>query len=410
MISTLQRLTGSSGPCGDGSSSCTPRCSCSTSAPGASRSPPRSVPDPPADGPPRLHVRPAPRRRRRPHRGDRQHDPQAHAGRPAAGRRGPLLLARPLDDRRRPVGPDRALSAGLVSDIPALREVGSLIGTTVSATFLLVIGFINLVVLVDIYRMFRRVSRGWRVRRGRRSRTSSRTAACSPGCSGRCSGSSARAGTCTRSGCCSASGFDTASEVALLGLAATSGANHVPIALHPDPARPLRGRHVARRRDGRVLMLGAYGWAYVKPIRKLYYNLNITLVSVLIAFVIGGIEILSIVGERFGLTRRLLGLVGGLDFGIIGFGDHRPSSSSAGASRPSSTAGAATTTCRCGPRPRRAGPALRRRSRVPLGRRRAGPRPAKLAGGVAPNQPDVDASRVPVRCTEDVHSVELAGL
>ena len=43
--------------------------------------------------------------------------------------------------------------------------------------------------------------------------------------------------------------------------------------------------------DG-VLMLGAYGWAYIKPIRKLYYNLNITLVSVLIAFVIGGIEVL----------------------------------------------------------------------------------------------------------------------
>jgi nickel/cobalt transporter (NiCoT) family protein len=68
------------------------------------------------------------------------------------------------------------------------------------------------------------------------------------------------------------------------------------------------------------MMLGAYGWAYVKPIRKLYYNLNITLVSVLIAFLIGGIEVLSIIGDRFGLTGGIWDFVGGLDFGIIGVG------------------------------------------------------------------------------------------
>ena len=65
-------------------------------------------------------------------------------------------------------------------------------------------------------------------------------------------------------------------------------------------------------------MLGAYGWAYVKPIRKLYYNLNITLVSVIIAFVIGGIEILSIVANRFGLTGGIWDVLTSLDFGLIG--------------------------------------------------------------------------------------------
>ena len=65
-------------------------------------------------------------------------------------------------------------------------------------------------------------------------------------------------------------------------------------------------------------MLGAYGWAYVKPIRKLYYNLNITLVSVIIAFVIGGIEVLSIVAEKFGLTGGIWDFVTGVDFGLIG--------------------------------------------------------------------------------------------
>jgi len=69
--------------------------------------------------------------------------------------------------------------------------------------------------------------------------------------------------------------------------------------------------------DG-VLMLGAYGWAFIKPIRKLYYNLNITLVSVLIAFVIGGIEVLSIIGTKFGLTGGLWDFVAGLNFELIG--------------------------------------------------------------------------------------------
>jgi high-affinity nickel-transport protein len=62
----------------------------------------------------------------------------------------------------------------------------------------------------------------------------------------------------------------------------------------------------------------AYGWAYVKPIRKLYYNLNITLVSVIIAFVVGGIEILSIVANEFGLRGGIWDFVTGVDFGLIG--------------------------------------------------------------------------------------------
>ena len=71
--------------------------------------------------------------------------------------------------------------------------------------------------------------------------------------------------------------------------------------------------------DG-VLMLGAYGWAYIKPIRKLYYNLNITLVSVVIAFAIGGVEVLSVIADRFSLRGGLWDLVANLDFGVIGLG------------------------------------------------------------------------------------------
>jgi high-affinity nickel-transport protein len=69
--------------------------------------------------------------------------------------------------------------------------------------------------------------------------------------------------------------------------------------------------------DG-ILMLGAYGWAFVKPVRKLYYNLNITLVSVLVALVVGTIEILSIISGRLNLTGGPWEYVNNLDFGFLG--------------------------------------------------------------------------------------------
>ena len=212
-----------------------------------------------------------------------------------------------------------ALSAGLVSDIPALREIGGLIGTSVSAAFLLLIGFINLAVLFDIYRMFRRVSQG-----GEYDEQSLEDFLQNRGLLARMLRPALRL--IRKSwhmyplGVLFGLGFDTASEVALLGLAATSGANHVPIYfILILPALFAAGMSLVDSTDG-IMMLGAYGWAYVKPIRKLYYNLNITLVSVLIAFLIGGIEVLSIIGDRFGLSGGIWDLVGGLDFGIIGFG------------------------------------------------------------------------------------------
>ena len=210
-----------------------------------------------------------------------------------------------------------ALSAGLVSDIPALREVGGLIGTTVSATFLLVIGFINLAVLLDIYRMFRRVARG-----GAYDEQSLEDFLQNRGLLARMLRPALRL--IRKSwhmyplGVLFGLGFDTASEVALLGLAATSGANHVPIYfILILPALFAAGMSLVDATDG-IMMLGAYGWAYVKPIRKLYYNLNITLVSVLIAFVVGGIEILSIVASEFHLTGGIWDAVTGVDFGLIG--------------------------------------------------------------------------------------------
>src|SRR5581483_381369 len=75
--------------------------------------------------------------------------------------------------------------------------------------------------------------------------------------------------------------------------------------------------------DG-ILMLGAYGWAFVKPIRKLYYNLTITAVSVAVALFIGGLEALNVIGDRLGLgdSGGFWGAVGALsdNFGTLGYG------------------------------------------------------------------------------------------
>ena len=210
-----------------------------------------------------------------------------------------------------------AISAGVVSEIPSLQQVGGLIGTAVSGIFLLVIGTINLVVLVDIYRMFREVRTG-----GSYNEESLEDFLNNRGLLARLLRPALRL--VRKSwhmyplGVLFGLGFDTASEVALLGLAATSGAGHIPVALILIlPALFAAGMCTIDATDG-ILMLGAYGWAYVKPIRKLYYNLNITLVSVIIAFVIGGIEILSIVASEFRLTGGIWDLVSGLDFGFIG--------------------------------------------------------------------------------------------
>jgi high-affinity nickel-transport protein len=212
-----------------------------------------------------------------------------------------------------------AISAGIVSDIPTFREIGGLIGTTVSAVFLLIIGLINLVVLIDIYKVFRRVSRG-----GSYDEESLEDFLNNRGLLARIFRPMLRL--IRKSwhmyplGVLFGLGFDTASEVALLGLAATSGASDIPIAyILILPMLFAAGMSLVDATDG-ILMLGAYGWAYVKPIRKLYYNLNITLVSVVIAFGIGGIEVLSIVAERLELHGGIWDWIANLDFGLLGLG------------------------------------------------------------------------------------------
>jgi high-affinity nickel-transport protein len=97
-------------------------------------------------------------------------------------------------------------------------------------------------------------------------------------------------------------GFDTATEVAMFGVSAAQVAKGVPfLAIMVFPALFAAGMSLVDTADG-VLMLGAYDWAFVKPMRKLYYNMTITLISVAIAILIGGVEALGLVRSRLDLS------------------------------------------------------------------------------------------------------------
>lgn len=120
-------------------------------------------------------------------------------------------------------------------------------------------------------------------------------------------------------------GFDTATEVAMFGLSAAPVAKGIPIgAILVFPVLFAAGMSLVDTTDG-VMMLRAYQWAFVNPVRKLYYNMTITLVSVVVAVLIGAIEALGLIGARFDLSGRFWDGIGalndnfdGLGFAIIG--------------------------------------------------------------------------------------------
>ena len=113
-------------------------------------------------------------------------------------------------------------------------------------------------------------------------------------------------------------GFDTATEVGLLIISATQASQGLPMwSLLVFPALFTAGMTLVDTVDG-ILMVGAYGWAFIKPIRKLYYNLVMTAMSVLVAVAVGGLEALNLIGDRLGLTD------GGGFWGMIGAVNDNP--------------------------------------------------------------------------------------
>ncbi|MGV8952356.1 MAG: HoxN/HupN/NixA family nickel/cobalt transporter [Cypionkella sp.] len=201
------------------------------------------------------------------------------------------------------------------------RDIGSVIATLVSASFLFLIAAANFVVLRSTWHAFVRVKAGGVLQDG------------DDGILTAGGGVMARTfrklfGMMDRGwkiyllGLLFGLGFDTASEIALLGIAAATaadGLSHWAIMIFP--LLFCAGMALVDTIDG-ILMLGAYGWAYQKPMRKIFYNLTITSISVIVAVLVGGVQTL-------GLMKAKLGLAGGFwdgvarvneNFGLLGYG------------------------------------------------------------------------------------------
>lgn len=204
------------------------------------------------------------------------------------------------------------------------KGVGEVVSTLVSASFLFVIAFANLLILRSIWGTFQKVRRG-----GRYVDEDFDRLLDGRGFLVRVLRPMFRMVTSSWHmfplGFLFGLGFGTATEVTLLGISATQVANGVSIwSIMVFPALFAAGMSLIDTTDG-VLMLGAYNWAFIKPMRKLYYNLTITFVSVVIAFFIGGVETLGLIGDRLGLSgwfwetiAALNDNLNGLGFAIIG--------------------------------------------------------------------------------------------
>jgi len=210
----------------------------------------------------------------------------------------------------------------LTSRFDSMKAVGGMISTSASALFLFAIALVNVLVLVSVYRTFQAVKRGEPF-----AADDFDILLNSRGFLARIFRPLFRL--VTRSwhmlaiGFLFGLGFDTATEVALFGISSTQAANAMSFSsIMIFPALFTAGMSLVDTTDG-VLMLGAYGWAFMKPIRKLYYNMTITAVSVVVAVVIGGLETLNLIGDQLGLTDGggFWGTIGGLNdnFGRLGY-------------------------------------------------------------------------------------------
>jgi len=216
------------------------------------------------------------------------------------------------------------VAAKLDSRFTTFNNNCGIVGTAVSTLFLLLIATMNLLIAVAVYRTFQHVRKGGRYveedfdlllnKRGvlaRLFRPMFRLVD--------------KSWHMVPLGFLFGLGFDTLTEVSLLGIAATQAGNGMSLwSIMAFPLLFTAGMSLIDTTDG-IMMLGAYGWAFIKPVRKLYYNLTITVVSVVIALVVGGIEGLGLIGGELNLSgwfwdriNMLNNNFGDLGFAIIG--------------------------------------------------------------------------------------------
>ncbi|HEY2946943.1 MAG TPA: HoxN/HupN/NixA family nickel/cobalt transporter [Micromonosporaceae bacterium] len=211
----------------------------------------------------------------------------------------------------------RALAGQVGSDASGLQAATGLIGTLVSGVFLLLIAAVNLVVLAGIVRVFKRMRGGGYDEAALERHLDNR------GLLNRVLRPVNRA---VRKpwhmypvGLLFGLGFDTATEVSLLVLAGGAAAFALPwYAILTLPVLFAAGMSLLDAADG-CFMNFAYGWAFAKPVRKVYYNITITGLSVAVAAIIGTIELVGLVADKLGITRGPLAAVAAVDLNHVGY-------------------------------------------------------------------------------------------
>jgi high-affinity nickel-transport protein len=210
----------------------------------------------------------------------------------------------------------KSLAGPVRDDDSHLHEVTGLIGTTVSGTFLYLIAGINLVILAGIWKVFRQMRSGAYDEAALETQLNNR--GFMNRLLGRVTGSITKPWQMYPLGLLFGLGFDTATEIALLVLAGSGAASGLPwYAILCLPVLFAAGMSLLDTIDGSFMNF-AYEWAFSKPVRKVYYNLTITGLSVAVALVIGTVELLGLLADRLDLHGAFWDWISGLDLNTVG--------------------------------------------------------------------------------------------
>jgi nickel/cobalt transporter (NiCoT) family protein len=211
----------------------------------------------------------------------------------------------------------RALAGQLGGDSSLLQQIAGVVGTAVSGTFLYVIGIVNLMVLVGIVKVFRRMRHAAYDEQALDDQLNNR------GLLNKILSGATKAVTKPWQmyvvGVLFGLGFDTATEVGLLVLAGGAAAFALPwYAVMTLPILFAAGMSLLDTIDG-CFMNFAYGWAFAKPVRKIYYSITITALSVAVALIIGSIELISMVTQQAGITSGPLAAIATVNLDFVGY-------------------------------------------------------------------------------------------